>query len=54
MRKIRWGILSTAAIGTEQVIPAMQQGEFCEIVGLASRSLERAQEAAARLGIPRA
>lgn len=28
-KKIRWGILSTAKIGTVQVIPAMQQGEWC-------------------------
>ena len=31
MRKIRWGILSTAKIGTEKVIPAMQKGESCEM-----------------------
>ena len=32
MTKIRWGVLSTAKIGTEKVIPAMQQTEFCDIV----------------------
>ncbi|MBW2164306.1 MAG: Gfo/Idh/MocA family oxidoreductase [Deltaproteobacteria bacterium] len=53
MRKIRWGILSTANIGTEKVIPAMQLGEYCEVVGIASRNLERAQAAAKRLGIPK-
>lgn len=54
MRKIRWGILSTAKIGTEKVIPAMQQGEHCEVVAIASRDLARAQSAAGELGIPRA
>ncbi len=54
MRKVRWGILSTAKIGTEKVIPAMQQGEYSEIVGIASRNLETAQAAAERLGIPKA
>ena len=28
MKKIRWGVLSTANIGLEKVIPAMQQGEY--------------------------
>lgn len=50
--KIRWGILSTAKIGTEKVIPAMQQGESCEVTAIASRDLQRAQEAAGILGIP--
>ena len=50
--KIRWGILSTAKIGTMQVIPAMQKGQFCEINAIASRNLDRAQQVAAELGIP--
>jgi predicted dehydrogenase len=54
MKKLRWGILSTAKIGTEKVIPAMQRGERCEVVAIASRDLERAQAAAKRLGIPKA
>lgn len=53
-KKIRWGILSTAKIGTEQVIPAMQQGEYSEIVAISSRNQEKANIAAAHLGIPRA
>lgn len=54
MKKIRWGILSTARIGTEKVIPAMQRGEHCEIVAIGSQSLDRAQAAAAKLKIPKA
>jgi len=54
MKKVRWGVLSTARIGVEKVIPAMQQGEYSEIVAISSRSLARAQAAAKRLGIPRA
>ena len=54
VQKVRWGILSTAKIGTEKVIPAMQQGAYCEIRAIASRNLKRAQEAAERLGIPKA
>jgi predicted dehydrogenase len=54
MRKIRWGIMSTAKIGTEKVIPAMQKGKYCEVAGIASRNLERSQAAAKHLGIPKA
>lgn len=54
MSKLRWGILSTARIGVEKVIPAMQQGEHCEVTAIASRELGRAQDTARRLGIPRA
>ena len=54
MRKVRWGILGAARIATVKVIPAMQRGELCEIAGIASRDRVRAEEAARRLGIPRA
>lgn len=39
MKKIRWGVLSTARIGTETVIPAMQLGEYCTVTAIASRKL---------------
>jgi predicted dehydrogenase len=54
MRKIRWGILSTARIGLQKVIPAMQQGKHCDIIAMASRNLAAAKQAAAQLGIPKA
>lgn len=54
MDKIRWGILSTADIGLKKVIPAMQQGQYCEIAAIASRNLETARAEAAKLGIPKA
>lgn len=53
-RKIRWGILSTAKIGREKVIPAMQHGRYCEVAAIASRSAGSARAAAKELGIPRA
>ena len=53
MKRVRWGILSTAKIGTVQVIPAMQKAEFCDIVGIASRNADSARSAADELGIPR-
>jgi predicted dehydrogenase len=54
MSKVRWGILSTANIGVAKVLPAMQRAEHCEISAIASRDLAKAQQAAAKLGIPRA
>lgn len=54
MKKIRWGVFSTASIGVRKVLPAMQKGEFSTVVALASRDLRKAKEAAAQLGIPTA
>jgi predicted dehydrogenase len=54
MRKVRWGILGVARIAVNRVIPAMQQGELSEVVGIASRDRSRAEEAARELGIPKA
>ena len=54
MKKIRWGVLSTANIGTEKVIPSMQLGKYCRVTAIASRKLEKAQEVARRLGIEKA
>jgi predicted dehydrogenase len=54
MRKIRWGVISTAHIGTSKVLPAMQQGKFSEVTAIASRSLEKARVAAQELGIAKA
>ncbi len=54
MRKIRWGVLSTADIGMKKVIPAMQRGKYCDMAAISSRSLESAHAAAKQLGIPKA
>ena len=54
MKKIRWGILSTAKIGREKVIPALQKADNCEVVAIASRNIEQAQAVAAKLNISRA
>jgi predicted dehydrogenase len=53
-KKVRWGVLSTAAIGWKKVIPAMQLGEFTTVDAIASRDLAKARETAAKLGIARA
>lgn len=49
---VKWGVLSTANIGTEKVIPAMQRSDLSEAAAIASRSDQRAAETAASLGIP--
>src|SRR6187431_2177297 len=54
MDKLRWGVLGVARIATEKVIPAMQRGELSTVTAIASRDLEKARGAAARLGIPKA
>ncbi|NOZ70622.1 MAG: Gfo/Idh/MocA family oxidoreductase [Chloroflexi bacterium] len=54
MNKVRWGVLSTAKIGTQKVIPAMQQGQYSQIDAIASRNLGRARTAASELGIAKA
>lgn len=52
MKKISWGIISTAKIGVKKVIPAMQKGNYTIIRGIASRTLEQAEKRAKTLQIP--
>ncbi|GGH23079.1 Predicted dehydrogenase [Cribrihabitans marinus] len=48
----RWGILSTAKIGREQVMPAIARSEDGVIHAIASRDADRAGALAARFGAP--
>src|ERR1700691_1192209 len=52
--KVRWGILGTAKIAVKKVIPAMQKGDHCEVVAIASRDRRRAEQTARELGIAKA
>ncbi|HUG22399.1 Gfo/Idh/MocA family protein [Piscinibacter sp.] len=54
MTPVRWGILSTALIGTQRVIPGMLRSRGLQVAAIASRELSRAQAAASTLGIPTA
>src|SRR5215213_3872957 len=47
-RAVSWGVLSTAKIGTEKVIPAMQRSSLLRIDDIA-----RGRHMAERLGIPK-
>jgi predicted dehydrogenase len=51
---IRWGVLSTAAIGVKKVIPGMQRGQFSRVTAIASRDFSKANETARGLGIEKA
>lgn len=54
MKKVRWGVISTARIGMKQVIPAFQRSKMCEVTAIASRSGQNAARAAETLGIEKA
>lgn len=54
MKPVVWGVLSTARIALQHVIPAMQASPLVELRGIASRSLPAAEQAARSLGIAQA
>jgi predicted dehydrogenase len=51
---LRFGILSTAKIGRELVVPAIQDAENCVVTAVASRDLSRARQMADRFSVPHA
>jgi len=53
MKKVRWGLLSTANIN-RRLIPALQASEHGELVAVASRTQKRAQAYAEAWQIPKA
>ncbi len=54
MKPVKWGILSTANIGMQKVIPGMLKSKQLEVVGIASRDLRKAKSAAKTLGLAKA
>jgi predicted dehydrogenase len=52
--ELRWGVLSTAKIAREKVIPGIREAERCRVAAIASRDPERGQQVADLLGIPKA
>ncbi len=54
MNKIRWGILSTAKIARERIIPAMHASRNGVVAAIASRDAARAAETARTFNVPRA
>lgn len=49
---LRFGILSTALIGLEHVIPAILQANNCVVAGIASRDIKKARKMAKQFGVP--
>src|SRR5258707_13641393 len=54
MKKVKWGILGAASIALRKVIPGMQKGACSEITAIAWSDKSKAEEAARKLGMPRA
>lgn len=52
MDQIKWGILSTAKIGINQVIPAIQASKTGTVHAIASRNASKAEKQAEESGIP--
>ena len=51
-RPVRLGIVSTAKIAREKVIPGLRRTDRVEVAAIASRDLEKGRAVAERLGIP--
>ena len=54
INQIRWGVLSTAKIGREKVIPAIQKSTYAKVLAIGSRNIEKANETAKLLDIAKA
>ena len=52
MKGVVWGVLSSARIGLQRVLPGMKKSPWCDVRALASRSEATARAAAHSLGIP--
>jgi len=52
MKKVRWGVISTAKIGLLRVLPGMAKSPLIELHAMASRDATRARQAADALGMP--
>ncbi len=54
MKPVVWGVLGTARIGVQKVIPGMLRSPLVELRAIASRALGTGEAVARQLGIPRA
>ena len=54
MEAVKWGVISTAKIGVQKVIPPMQRNALCDVVAIASRDMAKAQAVADELSVPKA
>lgn len=49
---VRWVLVGTGEFAIEWIAPALQRAAQCQLVGVVSRSMGRARQAAAQLGVP--
>jgi len=57
INRLRWGILGTATIATEAVLPALRKAPYCrhlEIGAIASRQPDKARAVAKQFDVPKA
>jgi predicted dehydrogenase len=54
MKKVVWGVISTAKIGRERVLPGKLKSHLLEVRAIASRDIAQARKTAYALGIPKA
>ncbi len=52
MKKVKFGILSTANIGLNALVPGIQKSQFGDLYAIASRSIQKAKTAAEDKNIP--
>lgn len=52
MKKVAWGVLSTAKIARERVLPGMRKSSLLEVRAIASRDDARARRTAGAVAIP--
>src|SRR5690606_8157991 len=54
IKPVVWGVLSTAKIGVNRVIPALLKSDMIRVKGIGSRSFAAAQDAVGKLGLEQA
>lgn len=54
MKKIEWGVMGTAIIAVEQLIPAIKASKYARIGAIASRSIDKAEAVKRQFEIPKA
>jgi predicted dehydrogenase len=53
MKKVAWGVISTAKIGSGRVLPGMKKSPWVDLRAVASRDAEKARTFADAMGIPK-
>ncbi|AJQ97383.1 Gfo/Idh/MocA family protein [Gynuella sunshinyii] len=52
IKKVKWGIIGTANIARNAIVPALQASPWCEIQAVASRNMDKSKDFAAEFYIP--